>query len=377
MVDEVVTPKEPENNIKVNEANPFETQDHPSKEPVVAPALVAEVKPPYEEKIKDEKPEDEKIKKEIRAEDKIIPEPKTSSDNKPKTEASKEEIKFANEASKKYYDLITAGDGDKLYDFLHEQRTLSTVDKLTAEQQIKLNLRYQHPDYNEEDIDSLFSESFERPEKPEQAEDELDEEYKAKLAKWEKEDKRYQNKIVREAKTAVKQLSQKKSELILPNIPAKETTPPQPTAEEMAAQKRKEEADLQSLEKGVSDFNGFATAFKDGDVEIPVQYTISQEEKEAFKETLKNFNVINHFAKEWVKEEGALAGDKFAQDVYWLLNREKILQKVASEAANRRLENHLKEQKNIDFTGGRQVASNNNGAVSEQDKMIEFMLSQR
>lgn len=374
MADEVVTttPKEPENNITVNEINPFETKE-PTKEPIVAPAPVAKVKPLVEEKAKEEKPKEEKQKKDSKpAEEKAVVE------DKPKTEAAREDIKtFANEASKKYYELIAAGDGDKLYDFLHEQRTLSTVDKLTPEQQIKLNLKYQHPDYNEEDIDSLFSESFERPEKPEQAEDELDEEYKAKLAKWEKEDKRHQNKIAREAKTAVKQLSQKKSELILPNIPAKETTPPQPTAEEMAAQKRKEEADFQSLEKGVSDFNGFATAFKDGDVEIPVQYTISQEEKEAFKETLKNFNVINHFAKEWVKEEGALAGDKFAQDVYWLLNREKILQKVASEAASRRLENHLKEQKNIDFTGGRQVASNNNGAVSEQDKMIEFMLSQR
>lgn len=362
---EVIENKAPENNIAVDQTNPFETQEI-GQQQVTSPAEVekkdevAETKEPIVEK------KEEPVvaaKEEVKTETK---EPTTA------------EIKFANDASKKYFELITNGEEDKLYDFLHEQRTLSTADKLSPEAQIKLNLQYQNPEFSQEEIDGLFNDTFERPEKPEQDEDELDEDFKQREIKWEKKNTAFDNKISREAKSALKQLNAKKSELILPNIPQKEqaNVTVEPTAEEIAAQQKQYDAYLQSIEKGVSEVIGFSTSFKEGNLEIPISLPIPDEEKAEFKTELQKFNLEEHFKERWLNQDGTWKGKEFAEDVYWIKNRDKIMQKLVTQAANQRLEQHLKEQKNIDFSGGRQQTAATS-SIPERDKAALHFLEAR
>jgi hypothetical protein len=69
---------------------------------------------------------------------------------------------------------------------------------------------------------------------------------------------------------------------------------------------------------------------------------------------LQDFKVSKFLYDRWNNPDGSWNGKQQAEDVYRMLNFEKILQKTASEAANRRLEAYLKEQRNVDFSGGRQ-----------------------
>jgi hypothetical protein len=96
--------------------------------------------------------------------------------------------------------------------------------------------------------------------------------------------------------------------------------------------------------------------------------------KAAFAETLKSFNVNDYFSQRWVGADGTFNGRQYADDVYYLMNREVIAKRMASEGANRRLEEYLKTKGNVDFTGGRPQPVGN---MDESDKMAQYFFGAR
>ena len=267
-----------------------------------------------------------------------------------------EPIKFANETSEKYFNYLKEGKVDDVYNLLHEQRTLASVDKMTDEARIKLDLKYQNPDLDDNDINGLFEETYERPDKPVLAEDpttEDQDDYDKELAKWEKKNKAIDNKIARASKQATKSLTARTSELTLPDITKAE---PQPTAEQIEQAKKQQEDYLKQVDKGVSEFNGFSTTYKDKEVEIPIAFTIDEEEKKALQPVMRDFNANEYLAKRWIGEDGTFDGKKATEDRYKLENFDTIMQKVANEAGSRRLKAHLESKHHINFNGSRQAA---------------------
>jgi hypothetical protein len=111
---------------------------------------------------------------------------------------------FANELSEQLFSYLKDGKTDDVLSFLSEQKTLAAVDTMDSEALIKLALKYEHPDYSEEELQGEFEERFNRPEKPEQEIDELDDEYNRRMEKWEKKNKAFENKLARESKGAKK-----------------------------------------------------------------------------------------------------------------------------------------------------------------------------
>jgi hypothetical protein len=287
---------------------------------------------------------------------------------------------FANEFSEKAFKYLQEGKMDDLLTHLSEQKTLASVDTMDAEAAIKLRLQYDNPDYTSEDIEGLFEETFARPEKPEQAIDELDEEYATRVEKWEKKNKAFDNKLLRESKSAKKVLAAKKSELILPDIQANVPVAPEPTAEQIAQQAKEQQAAVQAyyqtIEKGLAEFNGYTTEVEfDKGVKFPVSFIVDANDKPAFQQTLQQFNVNEYFGKRWIGEDGAFNGRQFAEDVFWITNRELIAKRMASEGANRRYEEYLKVKNNVDFNGGRQQPLQQH--TDETDKMASYFFSAR
>jgi hypothetical protein len=292
------------------------------------------------------------------------------------------DIEFANEYSKQLFAYLKEGKTEEVLQYLSEQKTLASVDTMDSEAVIKLSLKYENPDYTDEDIQNEFEERYVRPEKPEQGLSELEDEYEARLAKWEKKNTAYENKLVRAAKQSKKLLAAKKSELVLPDIQQQSAAvkaEAQPTPEQVEAQRKAQEAAVQSyyqsIEKGVGDFNGYTLEVEfDKGVKFPVSFSVDATEKAAFAETLKSFNVNDYFSQRWVGADGTFNGRQYADDVYYLMNREVIAKRMASEGANRRLEEYLKTKGNVDFTGGRPQPVGN---MDESDKMAQYFFGAR
>lgn len=349
----------------VNEDHdPFQTQEIKNEIVAPKPAVVAE-------KVEAAAPA-EAAKP---ATETVIPTTKSEEATKPevKAEPTTEGIKFANDFSAKLFEYLKEGKEEEVFNFLQEKKTLASIDKLSAEEQIKLNLQYQHPEYSHDEVQALFEDTYERPEKP--VKDDLmdDEEYNDAVTKWEKSDKKFQNKLNREAKEARKFLTEKRSELILPDI---KQAAIEPTQEELDRQDKAHKAYLQAIDKGISEFNGFETVYKDEEVSIPIKFTINDEDRGQLKPDLQNFNVVDFYREQWLNEDGSWNGKKYAEDVFYLKNRDKILQKVANEAGAQRLAAHIKAQKNIDYSGGRQEQTTSNRKAPNEE-LADFFFQVR
>lgn len=124
----------------------------------------------------------------------------------------------------------------------------------------------------------------------------------------------------------------------------------------MAAGAKLKETFLKNADTIVNAFKGFEAQVKDKDVDYTVNYTPSKEEKQAVGDRLKQFaesgfnaNVI--LADRWVKEDGTLNESQMTEDLSRIFMGKNADQKIASEAANQRLELYLKGKKNITIDG--------------------------
>lgn len=330
--------------------NPFSDDNWKQEPKAVAPET--KVDPAIDEKDKKIKPDDTSIKP--NDPDKIpkaTPEP---IQDKPddKKDAKVEPMVFKNEASKKYLELISEGKEDELFNFLNEKRTLGSVDKLKPEDAIKLNLQYRNKDFDKDEINDLFTEQYNMPEKPVQADEELDADFQARTEKYNKQVQRVEKQIVRDAKTAKNDLLKLQQEIVLPNIPTKEAKAAEPTQEELERFEKGKESFVKSVDEGLNAFGGYNTVFKDEEVEIPVAYATTKEEKEAIKPIIESlYSDWSYFEKRWGNEDGTLNMGKLARDIHLLENGEKVFQKFVSEAGNKRHAEDVKTLKNVDFSG--------------------------
>jgi hypothetical protein len=104
-----------------------------------------------------------------------------------------------------------------------------------------------------------------------------------------------------------------------------------------------------TLESQFQSFNGFNVSVKDAEVEIPITFNVGEDEKLAIKSDLSDFDSDSYFGDRWFNEDGTPKVQQIMADKYLLENRDKILQKVANEAASQRLLAHLKKTGNINI----------------------------
>lgn len=314
----------------------------------------------------------------------------------------REELKAAKEKLKKFelddnglkiLDYLKQENEDKLFDFLSNKKLVERLsksdlskDKNAVVELVKFGIKNKNKEANlsDDEVDFLFNEKYGIPEKPEQDLSELDSEFEQKMKVWEKQKESLEKRLIIEAKINQPQISELNRKLILPDI-QREIQPHQRSQEDLEAAKKTVETFYQLAEQAANSFNGFSVQVKDKDVDYLVGYSASKEEKAFIAKELKNFAESNFdgnaiLADRWVESDGkTIKVEQMVKDLSRIYYGEKVEQKIAVEAANKRMEEYLKNKKQIDIKEtneeGKLQLENKNETIEDRLRERMFQLS--
>lgn len=268
------------------------------------------------------------------------------------------QIKFANEKSEEYYRSVAEGNEDEVYRILHEKKQLERAEKLDltkasdAAEVLRLALHYKHPDLSLEEIQDEFQEKYTKPGEPQQSELQTNEDYDAQVSQWKQQCEAIDKRIIREAKMVKPELAKYKNELILPKIEKAANVTVPPSQEDLAKAEQDKQQFFKEVDKGLSALKGYNATYKSKDVEIPVSYDVTLEDKAKIKPIVESlFTDMSYFAKRWQNKDGSWNTTLMAEDVYNLENRGNIHQKFVNDAAGKMWDYTIKTKKNLNVTG--------------------------
>lgn len=300
------------------------------------------------------------------------------------TASSQSEIEFANEQSAKFFKLLQEGKEDDLYSFLENKKkidrlTSTDLNNTTAAEIIKLNMAQKYKDLTRDEIEYKFNKQFGIPNRPVQKDVETDEEYQDRLSNWESKAKDVETELMIEAKLAKPELERLKKELVLPDIQFESQNQSQgPTQEELEAQAAMINGFKKNVESALKSFDGFSVSVKDEEVEIPLSYSVSDEERNVVATQLERFadsnfdaNVI--LAERWLNEDGSLNTQRVVRDLALLNSEGKMSQKFVNDAAAKRLAEHIRKTSNIAVNSRTPQQTFSAEQKSDFDKQVEFI----
>jgi hypothetical protein len=291
----------------------------------------------------------------------------------------KEEFKFQDDMSKTLFDAIKEGKTDDIYEILNQQKKLDKLisNELTpdlAVDIIKTNIQNKYKDLTSDEVDLLFYDQYFVPSKPEQGYDESDEDYATKVKTWQSQVDYLDKKMMIEAKVIRPELTKLKSELKLPDIYG-EAEQEANSREELENMQQARSVYEKTLDSDFQSFSGFTVSVKDEDVEIPISFNVAEDERLAMKNSLADFDSDSYFGERWFAEDGKPKVQQMMADKYLLENYNKILQKVANEAASQRMLAHLKKTGNININQPTPQGTPTPNANAERDRLAAWAFS--
>ena len=294
----------------------------------------------------------------------------------------KPSFEFKDDVSKTLFDAIKEGKADDVYEVLNQQKRLekltnSELNSEIAAEIVKTNIKNKHKSLSDEDVELLFYDQFFVPLKPEQGYDESDEDYAAKVNQWQSQVDYTERRLMIEAKVLKPEIEKLRSEITLPDIYNESGRQAESQAEFEVMQEARSIYE-RTLDSDFQSFNGFNVSVKDEDVEIPISFNVSEEERLAMKNDLMDFDSDSYLENRWFTKDGKPNIQQIMADKYLLENREKIFSKIANEAASQRLLAHLKKNGNINInqTPTPQGAKPDlNGIEAERLRMAEWAFS--
>lgn len=291
---------------------------------------------------------------------------------------------YKNDESRKVAEYINDGKEEELYKHLDTKfkiKKLSTADlsdKNVAAELVKFGLHNDNPTLDKDEIDFLFNEKYSIPQKPVKGEDEEDGDYDLRLSSWQIQKDNIEKRMVIEAKMNQPKLAQLNTELVLPEINKGTPAPQEPSPEEQEAFKQAKDSFLQSAKQKVDGFNGFTVQVKDKDVDYSVNYAPSPEERTIISDKLtklaeSGFDANELFADRWYDiATKTFKVDQMTEDLSRIFMGKNSDQKLAVDAANKRIEAFLKEKKNPNVTEGNQGSTfQPNGTKTQSEKLAE------
>ena len=272
--------------------------------------------------------------------------------NPPKSD----ELKFENEDSKIVHELIRSGKINEAVDVINKQKDIASaialdVNKNTAVDIIKLNMKLKFPTLTTDQIDFQYKQEYGIPKEPvfndaKETEDEFNERHN----EWKEQVGNIEMKRTIAATMAKPELEKAKAEIKFPELPKPQTQNNEPTAEQAVAMQKFRENFIHKLESDFSNVKGFSTQVKNELVDFPVEFNIPAEEITAIKTRLEKegMNVEEYVFSRWGGENGNWNIERMLSDIYVWENRDKILSGVANNAANKMFETYQKLTKNPD-----------------------------
>lgn len=294
--------------------------------------------------------------------------------------AAKEKgFEFANDESRRVFEYIKENKEDELYSVLDQKRKVDRLlkadlsDKTAAAELIKLNYKSENKDLTDAEVEFLFKKRFGTPPTPVQLMEETDEAFESRKASWEETVKEREMEMSIEAKVAKPKLQNLKSQLVLPDIKRTEPAPTgEPSPEEVAKYEKARERYLKGVDNVFEKFSGFNMTYKSEAGDIPISYITNEEQKTAFKQSMSDFDLGKMIQERWFPEEENPNFSLLTEDVFFLRNKEAILQKVASESYAKGFANYLKSKSNINIQTPQQTFQPENTAT-EREKQIGYI----
>ena len=293
------------------------------------------------------------------------------------------EIEFANEQSAKFFMMLQEGTEDEIYSFLENKKKLdrlvsSDIDKSTAAEIIKLSMQQKYKDLTQDEIEYKFRKQFSSPSKPVQQDIETDEEYQDRVSQWEDRVKDIETEMFIEAKLARPELEKYKNELVLPEVEFPGSAK-QPTQEELDLQSELMDDYFKSAQDALDSFDGLSVMVKDEEVEIPLSYSVSDEERTMIADKMQRFADTNFDANailydRWLNENGTVNSSQMVKDLALLYSEGRVGQKFANDAAAKRLAEYIKRSSNVSISSRTaQNTFNPEGSRTDLDRQIEFI----
>lgn len=285
----------------------------------------------------------------------------------------REDLKFANDESKRIFDLIKSGKTKEVRDYLDRQDRLdrlTTYDLSKADQAadiLKAHLQFKNPDLTPREIDRIISRKFTFPTKPANNLDLTPEENQAAIQEWENKVREVEEDMIIEAKLVRPELAAFKSELVLPDIHHVDPAAAEAQQKELQEWQTNRANYLKLLNDDLKNFTGYSVKYKDNDVEFAVPYGVQPEELTALKGELSDFNRDKFLDERWFDKDGKPRIAEIASDIYFLKNRDKILQKMVNESAAQLLVQVKKQRANI-TVGTQPQGTFQPDSASEQEK---------
>jgi hypothetical protein len=119
-------------------------------------------------------------------------------------------------------------------------------------------------------------------------------------------------------------------------------------------------------------FDGFNVNYKDEDVQFDGKFSLTQEEKTQLQDTMKAFDLESFYGNRYYKE-GKYDTKQLAEDIYFLQNRDKVVNSMVTQAVSKAKADLLKSMKNIDYSNSpRQSAAISS---NDYDKMVDAMFN--
>lgn len=293
-------------------------------------------------------------------------------------EKASKAFEYKNDESKRLAEYINEGKEDDVYKFLSNKKkveklsTADLTDKSIAAELVKFGIQSDNPNLDEDEVEFLFNEKYSVPSKPTQGDVEDDDDYAGRVTAWETQKANIEKRMVIEAKMAQPKMAQLKSELVLPDIQREANqNNNQPSPEELGRMEEVRQKFLTKLESDFKNFTGFETKYKDEEVEIPVSFGYSDEEKASQKAELADFDVNEFLDKRWFKD-GVPDVTRMMKDISLLRDEEKVFQKIANEVGSKMKEHYIKLKANVNVNGEQQ-AFKPDSEKSQKEKEIEYI----
>jgi hypothetical protein len=302
------------------------------------------------------------------------------------SEPTKIQFEWENEVAKNIYDSLTTGNISEVADILYEQKVLSELDKMDESDILKLKIAYDYPDLSPEEIEEEFASKY-AVDKDFDESLMSEEEIAAKRKQIEKQEKALARELKKDVREAKDYLQTLKQDISFPDILSQfqEQSQPSVNTEEVVSQylKTQEEEQAkayeqarqmyeQSIESGLNAFEGFNVNYKDEEVQFDGKYALSPEEKAQLQNDLKDFDLESFYGPRYYKD-GKYDTKQLAEDVYFLQNRDKIVNSMVTQAVSKAKADLLKGMKNIDYSNTPRTAAVSD--MSDYDKMVGKMFS--
>ena len=304
-------------------------------------------------------------------------------------ETTEEEVQFEwpNDVARDIYEKLVNGNIDELADMIYEQKVLSNVDAMSDADAIKLKMAYDYPDLTPEEIEEEFNSKYSIDKDFDES---LlsDEEIAAKRKMFEKQEKALARDMKKESRTAKDYLASMKQEISFPDIlsqvkaTAQQSVNPEELVSQFLANQEAEESKaiqqaraqyLNSIEEGLKSFEGFNVNYKDEDVQFDGKFNLTPDEKVSLSTTMKDFDLEEFYGNRYYKD-GKYDTKQLAEDIYFLNNKDKIMNSVVTQAVSKAKADLLKAMKNIDYNDTPRVAAAAS-ANDDYDSMVSKLYS--